>query len=488
MLSSLKSSAFKNMQWTGFSSTYVSVLQLLNTVILAIFLDPAQIGTMSALLLIIWFTQYISDGGMSPAIVHHEHNRPEILNFLFYVNILLAILLYLGVLVAAEPLASIFNEPDMLVYIPISTISMLIASLGNQFKVILMKELRFDLIARQEMSGMTVNAMVSISLAWMGYGVWSMVIGHLCGTFVGNVILIANSWKFWHPGFKISTRGLQPYVQFGMYQLGERISLFLNTRLDQMIIGSILGTSALGIYTVAHNLVISPTVRVNQIISLVMFSVFAKIQNDDNVVRKGYLKLVKLVTIINTPVMLGIAITAPLFIPILFDEKWIDSIYIIQILSIYSLIRSTGSPAGSLQMAKGRTDLGFKWNASLVLLSAPVLYIGATLGGLNGVAYSLVIMHLTLFTPYWYLIVKPLIVPPTIDYMMAVFKSVFPGALMAVFVLGIIKLLSPISDELALIVGILNGIGLFVVFMMRFENDLVSEIKSLIMNRNSANS
>ena len=172
MLSSLKSSEFKNMQWTGFSSTYVSVLQLMNTVILAIFLDPAQIVTMSALLFIIWFTQYISDGGMSPAIVHHEHNRPEILNFLFYVNILLAILLYLGVLMMAEPLSAFFSEPDMLVYIPISTISMVMASFGNQFKVILIKELRFDLIARQEMSGMTVNAIVSISLAYMGYGVW----------------------------------------------------------------------------------------------------------------------------------------------------------------------------------------------------------------------------------------------------------------------------------------------------------------------------
>jgi lipopolysaccharide exporter len=486
MLSSLKSSAFKNMQWTGFSSTYVSVLQLLNTVILAIFLDPAQIGTMSALLLIIWFTQYISDGGMSPAIVHHEHNRPEILNFLFYVNILLAILLYLGVLMMAEPLSAFFNEPDMLVYIPISTISMVIASFGNQFKVILMKELRFDLIARQEMSGMTVNAIVSISLAYMGYGVWSMVIGHLCGTFVGNVILIANSWKFWHPGFKVSTQGLQPYMQFGMYQLGERISLFLNTRLDQMIIGSILGTSALGIYTVAHNLIISPTIRVNQIISLVMFSVFAKIQNDDNTVRKGYLKLVKLVTIINTPVMLGIAITAPLFIPILFDEKWVDSIYIIQILSIYALIRATGSPAGSLQMAKGRTDLGFKWNASIMLLSAPVLYFGATIGGINGVAYSLVIMHLVLFTPYWYLIVKPLIGPPTFDYMKAVFKSILPGALMSIIVFGIVYLLSPFSVELALIAGVFSGTGLYILFMFRFENDLVSELKSLILNKNSA--
>jgi hypothetical protein len=95
-------------------------------------------------------------------------------------------------------------------------------------------------------------------------------------------------------------------------------------------------------------------------------------------------------------------------------------------------------------------------------------------------------MHLTLFTPYWYLIVKPLIGPPTIEYIMAVFKSVFPGVLMSVLVYGIIYLLSPISEELALIIGILSGIGLFILFMFRFENDLVSELKSLILNKNSA--
>src|SRR5690606_14345635 len=211
----------------------------------------------------IWFTQYIADGGMSPAIVHHEYNRPEILNLLFYVNLLIAGFLYLSVIALSEPLSSLFREPDMLLYIPFSTISMLIASFVNQFKVILMKELRFDLIARQEMSGITINVIVSITLAWLGYGVWSMVIGHLSGTLIGNLILIINTWKFWHPGIKISTRGLKPYLEFGMYQLGERVSLFLNTRLDQLIIGPILGTYALGIYTIAHNLVISPTVRVN---------------------------------------------------------------------------------------------------------------------------------------------------------------------------------------------------------------------------------
>lgn len=476
MLDQLKKDAFRNMKWTGFSSTYVSIFQLMNTVVLALFLDPSEIGTMSAMLLVIWFTQYIADGGMSPAIIHHEKNDPGILNILFYINVGIATFLYFLSLLLAEPISGIFDEPRMIEYMPVALISMFVTSFGNQFKVILMKFLRFDLIAGQEMVGMTVNSVVSISMAWQGYGVWSMVIGHVSGVITGNIVLIANAWSFWRPGLHVSTRGLAPYLRFGLFQLGERFSLFLNTRLDQIIIGAVLGTYALGIYTIAHNLVISPTIRVNQIISSVMLPVFAKVQSDLEIIRKGYLKLVKLVTLINTPVMLGIALTAPLFIPILFNENWIDSIYIIQILSLYSLIRSTGSPAGSLQLALGRADLGFKWNVALVFISAPVLYLGATLNGIDGVSYALVAMHASLFVPYWILMIKPLIGPPARDYFRSVSTAATPGFVMALVVYTVLSLGTVVSQELLLILSILAGVISFCGFSYYSERGLITEI------------
>lgn len=482
MLKQLKKEAFNNMKWTGFSSTYVSVFQLINTVVLAFFLDPSEIGTMSAMLLVIWFTQYIADGGMSPAIIHYEKNDPRILNLLFYINIFIALVLYIVSLILAGPISEVFEEPRMIEYMPIALISMFVTSSGNQFKVILMKLLRFDLIARQEIIGMTVNSIVSISLAWHGYGVWSMVIGHVSGVIVGNIILISSALRFWRPGLQLSVNGLKPYLRFGLFQLGERFSLFMNTRLDQIIIGAVLGTYALGIYTIAHNLVISPTIRVNQIISSVMLPVFAKVQNDLNVIRKGYLKLVKLVTLINTPVMLGIALTAPLFIPLLFNEKWLDSVYIIQILALYSLIRSTGSPAGSLQLALGRADLGFKWNVALVFISAPVLYLGASLDGINGVSYALVLMHAALFVPYWVLMIKPLIGPPARDYFKTISSAALPGFIMAIAVFSVLQFGNDLSEVLLLLVSVVTGIFTFCGFAFYSERGLINEIIEQLKN------
>jgi len=485
MIQELKKSAFRNMQWTGMSSGLVSALQLINTVVLVYFLSPEEFGTMSAMLLLIWFTQYISDGGMSPAIVHHDTNPPGVMNTIYAINIGLAIGLYFVVQLLGEQIAILYDESTLVTYLPVAMLSMVVASFGNQFKVVLMKELRFDVIAKQEVITAVTNSIVAITLAALGYGVWAMVIGHLSGVLTGNVVLVASSLKFWKPGFNFSVTGLKPYLDFGMYQLGERISLFLNTRLDQLIIGPVLGTAALGIYTVAHNLVISPTTRVNQVISLVMFPVFAKVKNDESVLRKGYLKLVKLVTTINTPAMLGLALTAPLFIPIFFDSEWTKSIYIIQVLSIYALIRSTGSPAGSLQMAKGRADLGFKWNAVLVIISAPILYVASSLGGLETVALTLTLMHAILFFPYWRFTIRPLIGPPAKDYYNSVFSGLAPGLIMAVLVYITLSDFVTLEPTIKFVLTVGIGILAFFVALSVLQKDMVKEIKELYLSRKS---
>lgn len=485
MIQDLKKSAFRNMQWSGLSSGLVSALQLINTVVLVYFLSPDEFGTMSAMLLLIWFTQYISDGGMSPAIVHHDTNPPGIMNTLYAINIGLAFGLYFVVQLLGEKISMLYDESTLINYLPVAMLSMVVASFGNQFKVVLMKELRFDVIAKQEVITAVMNSIVAITLAALGYGVWAMVIGHLSGVLTGNVVLIASSLKFWKPGLHFSVSGLKPYLDFGMYQLGERISLFLNTRLDQLIIGPVLGTAALGIYTVAHNLVISPTTRVNQVISLVMFPIFAKVKNDESVLRKGYLKLVNLVTTINTPAMLGLALTAPLFIPIFFDSEWTKSIYIIQILAIYALIRSTGSPAGSLQMAKGRADLGFKWNAVLVTISAPILYLASTQGGLETVAWTLTIMHAILFFPYWRYTIRPLIGPPARDYYACVLSGLTPGLIMTIFVYFSLSDIVQLDATMKLAIAVVTGLITFFVALNVLQKEMVNEIKELYLSRKS---
>ena len=471
------------MQWTGLSSVYVSVAQLIQLTLLAYFLEPAEIGTMTMLLLMIWFSQLIADGGMSPAIIHHTKIDPGILNTLFFLNIVYSVILYLIVLMLKGVVASVLSLPDLVEYIPIAALVIIVAAFGTQFRIFLNKELRFDLVAIHETASVTLNSILAIFLAYKGYGVWAMVIGYLSGSVLSTVLLIWYGSSIWKPGLTCTIKGLKEFIQFGIYQMGERISLFLNLRLDQLLIATLVGAQALGIYTIAHNFVVSPTIRVNQIISSVMFPVFARMQDELVALRNGYLKLVKVVTIINTPVLLGIALTAPIFIPMFFKEQWHDSIYILQILSVYALIRSTGSPAGSLQLALGRADLGFKWNFGMIWVSIPAIYLGAVTGGLEGIAWAQIVLHACLFVPYWFLMIRPLIGRPARDYYFSVFDAMVPGIFTAtgVWLVGLITMgMNPVYK---LGIMIMTGVVLYGMFVFKTERSLFDEVSELVMNK-----
>lgn len=471
------------MQWTGTSNVYVSLVQIVQIAFLANFLMPEEIGTVAMLMLVVWFTQSFGDGGISPAIVHHQTIEPKVLNSLFLINLILGVALYLLVNSLHAPLIYLFEEPQIATYLPVVSLIIIMGSIGSQFRVFLVKELRFDLIARQEMITVSVNFLVSVTLAWMGYGIWSMVFGYLSGAFLSMLVICFYGQHLWRPGWGFNWKDLGPFVKFGQYQIGERSLIFLNARLDQLLIGSLIGSQALGIYTIAHSLVISPTVRVNQVISNVMFPVFAKLQNEAQTLRNGYLKLLKLVTILNTPILLGLAVTAPLLVPLLFGAKWNESIYILQILSVYALIRSTGSPAGSLQLAKGRSDLGFKWNLGLMLLSAPFIYTGSILGGLQGIAWSLIALQVAVFVPYWLFMVRPMIGPPATSYFYTIFDSFVPGIFMAtvVWLLTFPLAIFPEAVQMGLLV--ISGVLLFITFTYNTEKELFNEVVQLVRSK-----
>ena len=107
---------------------------------------------------------------------------------------------------------------------------------------------------------------------------------------------------------------------------------------------------------------------------------------------------------VNFPMMVGLAVVAPVAVPVIFGEQWMSSIILIQILTVVGLLRSTGNPVGSLLLAKGRADLGFKWNLGLTVTQIPGLYLGVKIGGtirrshrvfdLDGIVFHIQLSHL----------------------------------------------------------------------------------------------
>ena len=181
--------------------------------------------------------------------------------------------------------------------------------------------------------------------------------------------------------------------------------------------------------------------------------------------------------------MAGLAVVAPIAVPVIFGEQWLPSIILVQILSIVGLLRSTGNPVGSLLLSKGRADLGFKWNLALLITQIPGLYLGAKLGGTVGVAIAFAIL-MFIYSVFNYLIlIRTLLGSCLREYIQSMWPFFWMSGAMAVVVLFSGVFLQDMPKLLILIIQLLCGVAVYLVLMMYSQKMLVAEIRDMVLNR-----
>lgn len=476
----LKSQAVSGAKWNGVSMGVVTTLQFVALAILARLLSPSDFGLMGMITVVIGFAQLFSDMGISNAIIYRQGATKEELSSLYWVNILAGIAVFLIVCICTPLVVLFYHEPRLRNLIYLAALVFLITPFGQQFQILLQKELQFRQLARIEIIGSFANAMVAISLAYCGMGVFSLIWGLLAGRSLRLLLLCYWGSRHWKPSLHFSKQDLKGYISFGLYQMGEKTANYFNTNLDYLLIGSLLGAKPLGYYTLAYNLVLRPSLLINPIITKVAFPVFSKIQNDILKLKNGYLKVLQLLSSVNFPMMAGLAIVAPVAVPIIFGDQWMPSIILIQILTIVGLLRSAGNPIGSLQLAKGRADLGFKWNVALIITQISGLYLGAKIDGTVGVAIAYAIL-MGIYTIFEYpILIRTLLGTCLYEYVSSMWPSLWMSAVMggAVFCIGI--LFQNLPQQLLLVIQILCGIIIYIALMISSQRALVFEIKEMV--------
>jgi O-antigen/teichoic acid export membrane protein len=285
----------------------------------------------------------------------------------------------------------------------------LILPLGSQFETLLQKELSFKYLARRDMAGALAQTISAIVCAILGFGVWALAYGYLIGAVVRTGLLVPVGLGRFRPRLRFNLGDLRGYFAFGLCQVGERTACYLGQRSDQILIGSLLGTDALGYYSFAFNLAAQPLSRLNPVVSRVAFPVFSRVQNDVARLKRGYMRMVGVITACNAPLLVGLAATAPWAIPLLFGAKWAPSIVLVQMLSFVTLLRSINNPIGTVQCAKGRADLGVGWQTLTLVLSSATVYVCCHRGDVALVALGLLLLQIGLAVLLYILFVRPLL-------------------------------------------------------------------------------
>ncbi len=359
---SLKLQVIKGIRWSLFGSITTTIIQFLQNLILARLLLPEHFGVMAMILVFIGFLFPLFDFGLSSAIIQSKDITTRQLSTLYWINILLGLTCFLLAWLTA-PLATLYFEKSELTgLIRMVALIFLISPWGAQYAALLAKNLKFDLQNLITVISAIFSFILAIVLALNGFGLFTLIYVYIANRIIETLLNIFYGRKYHIPKFDFDFNEVKDLLRFGAYQTGTSVVNFLSANIDKLLIGKLLGPHALGLYTIAWNLIMMPLRKINPMVTKIAFPVFSKLQKKTGQVGYYYKNAVLLLLFINFPIFLFLVLNAQEFLHFLYGEKWLAASVPLSILAIVGLLKTFAHPGGSLILSKGRADIGFYWN------------------------------------------------------------------------------------------------------------------------------
>ena len=353
-----------------------TALQLVKLAVLARFLAPEEFGLMAIVMVVVGFSQAFADMGISNAIIHRLDITHVQLSSLYWLNIVSGVVLA-GVLVGLSPvIATFFEQPDLQVITMVVASVFILTAIGQQFRILCQKELQFATIALVTVFAQLVATGAAIYLAWQGHGVWALVYSMLIAAALTSfAFLVIGVHRHHKPSWVYQHRELAGFYSFGLYQMGERSINCISANIDKILIGKMVGMSAVGFYNMAWQLIIFPLSRINPIVNTVAFPAYAKLQLEPERRERYYTASVKLLSLITIPLLVFLFFFAAEIVLLVFGNGWEQTAILVQILAIVGVGKALGNPGGALILSLGRADVGFWWNIFWALLISTGIFL-----------------------------------------------------------------------------------------------------------------
>jgi O-antigen/teichoic acid export membrane protein len=332
-------------------------LVLVSTAILARLLSPSEFGVVALALVFMTLLDTVSDLGLSPALVISKAEElRERADTVFAFTVGLGALLSAGTAALAPLAALFFDQPELVGLLAVLGLNFVLRSFGATHYALAQKSRDFRSRTVAELAGVLTRGATGIALALAGFGAWSLVLGYLAGT----AALTATLWWLvpWRPSGRLSRAHLPRMLRFGTTLTGVDILAAVISQVDYVFVGRVLGTNALGLYTLGFRLPEMLIISLAVVAGRVLFPAFAAVDRD--ALGRAFLVSVRYAAVVALPLAAGLAALAEPFVLAVFGEAWRGSIESMRVLSLYALGVALGIPAGIAYKATGQAGILLK--------------------------------------------------------------------------------------------------------------------------------
>ncbi len=399
-LPSLATLAVKSAAWYGATRLWGQLLSWGVTILLARLLVPADYGLFAVALSVLAVLELLQEFGLGTAIVQRQTVTRQQINAVFWVVAATSLLLTAATFVAAGAIANLYADPRLAWTLRVLCLTFLLNSLGVVPYSLLTKAVDLRHRSLADAFGGTASALIALSLAYLDYGVWALVLGHLARALILNSALFL--FARWVPGLDAAFHEMGAIFGFGLRIAGSHLAGSSAGALSTFILARVLGGTAVGLYSMAQSLTEAPHRLSTAIISQVSLPVFSKLQHDRQLLAAYFMKISKYLAAVSFPLQVGLFLVAPDLVPVVLSPKWDAIVVPFQIFCLESVVILSTLTCSPLLAARGRAKLlfnrsflGFVWLAGSALVGAPFGLVGVAAARL----ITIIPVRLTLLGP-----------------------------------------------------------------------------------------
>ena len=392
-----RSGVLRGVAWKGTSTFFLLATRFVVAMILARLLTPQEYGLAAIAIVLSSLVLIFSDLSLGAALIQRPVLTERDRSTVFWTSAAVGLLLTVVGIALSGPVASFFGQPEVQPLFAAMSVTFLIASLSSTQMALLTRDMNFRTLELRKMVAALASAAVGISLALFGFGPWAIIGQELVVVVVSGVLLwIGCSWR---PRFTYSRSSLRDLVGFSGHVFGARLLFYLNRNADNLLVGRFVGAAALGVYSVAYNLMLLPAGQISVPVQDVMVPAFARMQDDVKGLARSWLRANRLVGALTVPIVVGLAILAPEFVRVVLGPKWSSVTPVLQILCWVGLLQSLQGLNGSVLRARNQTNLLFRYSIVVAVASLTAFVVGIS-WGIVGVATAYAISS-TIVEPYY---------------------------------------------------------------------------------------
>lgn len=473
----LKQKTVKGTVWSAVERFSVQGVQFIVMIVMARILTPEDYGLVGMLAIFLAVSQSLIDSGFSQALIR-KMDRTEIDNCtVFYFNIVVGLVLYLTLYFLAPLVAKFYDAPAITSIMRVICISVIINSLVVVQRALYTVNIDFKTQAKASLSAAIVSGIIGITMAYKGFGVWSIVTQQLTNLGVNAGLL----WLFskWRPRLLYSWKSFRELFSFGSKLMLSGLLDTLYKNIYTLVIGKVFNASSLGHYTRAHQFADFPSSNLTGIMQRVTYPVLCNIQEDDERLKNVYRRFLKLSAFIIFPLMLGLSAVSEPFVEIFIGRQWSYCSSLLQILCFSMMWFPIHAINLNLLQVKGRSDLFLRLEVIKKIIGIAILCVTIPMG-LTVMCFGQIVSSIIALTVNTYYTGK-LIGVGFFKQM----KDLLPTTLLSLVMFAIVFTVVHLIDDiyLQLLCGIIVGLVIYISASILFRFKEVDELKALITRK-----